>query len=523
MQENYKKCHLCAEEIPIDTTQCIYCGARYHVTCKGYCTRCHTIRDTDHLGKCMICGQETIDWKILSEPLDIPPSQEEPVGSTPQNQRLPDSTSILEILPLKGQGVINRFSAWLTDIIIISLLVGLILAFFLIPSSMRISSIDQINQDFITSLFSGVTLAVLPATWFLYFFIFEAALGTTPGKALNHFRVVRKEGSRITWGQAAIRSLFGLLETNIIGAIAIWASPHNQRIGDLVAGTLVVCKELVARAELNPPALSLVFHNFRRVNISRLMKGTYHKFGFYKDLVLEGISPSNIMIKEKLRGNYYRPQFDLLSQNIEEHYQLTFPKKVKVWRLILFLLALILLLSGTLTFINQILPISDMDNTARDLERTDVAAEFWPTQNSVTLTSSPEPTPTMRPSLTPTPLPLEVDFDSIADVKDDTLVVMKGRLALMSSTLCDYKCGLLLENPANTAQKIIIFVTIGDNPNQMKALPDNYTKGDIQVILDDGSIAMVGYRLIITGSKYTTTSGEPCIYTIRKIEFNQIP
>jgi hypothetical protein len=100
---------------------------------------------------------------------------------------------------------------------------------------------------------------------------------------------------------------------------------------------------------------------------------------------------------------------------------------------------------------------------------------------------------------------------------------MVGRLTLMSSTICDYACGLLLENPENTNQKITIFVLVGDTPNYMKALPDNYRKEDIQIILDDGSLAYVGYRLKVTGRKCTTTEGNPCIYTIRKIEFFKIP
>jgi len=93
----------------------------------------------------------------------------------------------------------------------------------------------------------------------------------------------------------------------------------------------------------------------------------------------------------------------------------------------------------------------------------------------------------------------------------------------MSSTICDYQCGLLLENPSNTAQRIILFVVTGDKPNQMKPLSDNYTKGDIQILLDDGSYAYVGYRLQVTGRKCTTTEGNPCISSIQKIEFYKIP
>lgn len=144
---------------------------------------------------------------------------------------------------------------------------------------------------------------------------------------------------------------------------------------------------------------------------------------------------------------------------------------------------------------------------------------------TVTATQTPTHTltPTPLPTFTPTPLPVEVNFNTLADYPDGQLVIFSGRLALFNSTTCDYQCGLLLENPGNTSQKITIFVTVGQNPNQMNALPENFTKSDIQVRLDDGTYAGIGYRILVTGRKCTTTNDTPCISEIRKIEFNKIP
>lgn len=89
-------------------------------------------------------------------------------------------------------------------------------------------------------------------------------------------------------------------------------------------------------------------------------------------------------------------------------------------------------------------------------------------------------------------MPMEINFDTIGSYPVRSQVILVGRLSMMSSTYCNHTCGLLLENPADTTQKITIFVNVGDGPNQMKPLPDPYTKADIQVRLDDGTYAVIG-------------------------------
>jgi uncharacterized RDD family membrane protein YckC len=79
-----------------------------------------------------------------------------------------------------------------------------------------------------------------------YFLVFESLISRTPGKLLTGLVIVRKDGSRISIRDAAIRTVLRVLEVNpaLLGyataAISIIFSKHHQRIGDRIAGTIVV-------------------------------------------------------------------------------------------------------------------------------------------------------------------------------------------------------------------------------------------------------------------------------------------
>jgi uncharacterized RDD family membrane protein YckC len=76
--------------------------------------------------------------------------------------------------------------------------------------------------------------------------------GRTLGKAAMGLRVVTQEGGPIRFRHAAIRAILGLAELWIflgsIAVVAIVLSPRNQRIGDMVAGTIVLRERTAARS-----------------------------------------------------------------------------------------------------------------------------------------------------------------------------------------------------------------------------------------------------------------------------------
>jgi uncharacterized RDD family membrane protein YckC len=68
--------------------------------------------------------------------------------------------------------------------------------------------------------------------------------GRTLGKAAFHLRVLTKEGAPIGLRQAAIRSIFylvdGMLLGPVIGVLFLVLTKDTVRLGDIVAGTMVV-------------------------------------------------------------------------------------------------------------------------------------------------------------------------------------------------------------------------------------------------------------------------------------------
>jgi uncharacterized RDD family membrane protein YckC len=79
-----------------------------------------------------------------------------------------------------------------------------------------------------------------------YFVFFEWLWnGQTPGKRWLKLRVIREDGRPITFWEAAIRNLLRTLDMMpppfySIGLVCVFVNERDQRVGDMVAGTVVV-------------------------------------------------------------------------------------------------------------------------------------------------------------------------------------------------------------------------------------------------------------------------------------------
>src|SRR5215210_4893594 len=98
--------------------------------------------------------------------------------------------------------------------------------------------------------------------WSGYFAIFEWLWnGQTPGKRMLKLRVIREDGRPVTVWEAAARNLlrsFDMMPAPFysIGLISVFMSQRDQRVGDFVAGTVVV-REREAQA----PTFAEVFNS----------------------------------------------------------------------------------------------------------------------------------------------------------------------------------------------------------------------------------------------------------------------
>ena len=76
-----------------------------------------------------------------------------------------------------------------------------------------------------------------------YFVVLEGLFGRTVGKRLFGIVVVSRDGSAITLRQSAVRNLLWVIDgllNYVVGLIVMLIAEDRQRLGDLVAGTLVV-------------------------------------------------------------------------------------------------------------------------------------------------------------------------------------------------------------------------------------------------------------------------------------------
>ncbi|HEU4801526.1 MAG TPA: stage II sporulation protein M [Gemmatimonadales bacterium] len=91
----------------------------------------------------------------------------------------------------------------------------------------------------------AVAVLAMFGIWYGYFTFFEALRdGQTPGKRMLGIRVVMETGHPISVGAAVIRNLLRTADflppPYLLGAILVAVHPRARRLGDLVAGTVVV-------------------------------------------------------------------------------------------------------------------------------------------------------------------------------------------------------------------------------------------------------------------------------------------
>ncbi len=170
------------------------------------------------------------------------------MSTTPDyRQHLEVETPEHVVLDYEVAGLGSRAFAALLDLLILAawMVAILLLVSWLLPGSG----------------WTGALLGIIVfVSWWGYFTFFEGFRGgQTPGKRRAGIRVVSETGHAITFGAAATRNLVRVADflppPYLIGALFVAIHPRARRLGDLVAGTVVV-RDRPAEA-LQPTAAAL--------------------------------------------------------------------------------------------------------------------------------------------------------------------------------------------------------------------------------------------------------------------------
>jgi uncharacterized RDD family membrane protein YckC len=141
-------------------------------------------------------------------------------------------------LEFESADIMKRFIAWLIDF-------AIRLCYFL----MAYLVLTSFRMPYTENVVIYILFIMLPIAF--YFPVVEIAMGgQTPGKKAMHVKVVSMIGNRPSISQHLIRWIFRLVESPlmffmffipvIIPIVAIIRTPYNQRLGDLIAGTIVI-------------------------------------------------------------------------------------------------------------------------------------------------------------------------------------------------------------------------------------------------------------------------------------------
>jgi len=132
------------------------------------------------------------------------------------------------LLHLPAAGPVPRALAWAIDLCLRMLLL-LILTLITLP-------FGKVGE--------GLFLIALFLSNWGYQILMEGALGWTLGKRLLGLQVIMADGAPLSWTAAVARNLLRVVDMlpfgYALGLLSSFIDPHGRRLGDLVAGTLVV-------------------------------------------------------------------------------------------------------------------------------------------------------------------------------------------------------------------------------------------------------------------------------------------
>ncbi len=150
------------------------------------------------------------------------------------------------------KGVGRRFLALVIDGIILFLVYYFFAKIFNITyvggcnSSFKIGSVTTSIKGKVFHGLCGLSAFLYFVISFGYFIVLEWKFGGTLGKFATNIRVVKVDGENIDLKSSFIRNIMRIIDFlpvfYLLGAISVWVTKKKQRIGDILAKTVVVSK-----------------------------------------------------------------------------------------------------------------------------------------------------------------------------------------------------------------------------------------------------------------------------------------
>ena len=127
--------------------------------------------------------------------------------------------------------IFQRAVATIIDQILISIVIGILFVAGVVSTGASIGAIFTVV---------GISYVL----WIIYYTYFEGTSGQTIGKRVMNIRTISADGSQLSMAQAFVRNILRIVDylptLYILGIILFFVTSEHQRIGDMVAGTVVV-------------------------------------------------------------------------------------------------------------------------------------------------------------------------------------------------------------------------------------------------------------------------------------------
>ena len=169
-------------------------------------------------------------------------------------------------LDFRVAGIGSRALAVLLD----HILQGIIITALVVAASFGLPAL-HLSSAWIAAVF---VVIVFCAYWGYFTFFEMYWKGQTPGKKLLKIRVVKNSGRSITFYESLGRNLLRLVDSlptfYAVGVITMFIDRLNRRLGDLVAGTIVVHERVQQETDGTFDNFSVVEPSDASYDVSRL-------------------------------------------------------------------------------------------------------------------------------------------------------------------------------------------------------------------------------------------------------------